>query len=98
MGMHKRFTLLISPFIFVCLRFWVVFHFGRLPFWPSSLLVVFHFGRLPFWSSSILVVFHFGRFPFWSFSLLVVFHFGGGCLPFWVRLSSILGEAIFHFG
>merc|ERR1711895_419352 len=47
------------------------FHFGRLPFWLSSILVVFHFGRLPFWSSSILVVFHFGLLPFWSSSILV---------------------------
>merc|ERR1712002_1118165 len=46
----------------------VIFHFGRLPFWSSSILVVFHFSRLPFWSSSLLVVFHFGRFPFWSSS------------------------------
>merc|ERR1712030_104406 len=28
------------------------FHFGRLPFWSSSILVVFHFGHLPFWSKS----------------------------------------------
>merc|ERR1712215_545688 len=31
-----------------------IFHFGRLPFWSSSILVIFYFGRLPFWSSSIL--------------------------------------------
>merc|ERR1712105_312693 len=68
------------------------FHFGRLPFWLSSILVVFHFGCLPFWSSSILVVFHFGRLPFWLSFILVVFHFGH--LPFWS--SSIL--VIFHFG
>merc|ERR1712215_327834 len=30
---------------------------------PSSSYLNFHFGRLPFWLSSILVVFHFGRLP-----------------------------------
>merc|ERR1712030_53584 len=59
------------------------FHIGRLPFWPSSILVVYHFGRLPFWSSSILVVFIFGRLHFWSSSFF-------GRLPFWVRSSSFL--------
>merc|ERR1712030_66963 len=44
-----------------------IFHFGHLQF-----LMGFHFGRLPFWSSSILVVFHFGRLPFWSSSILVL--------------------------
>merc|ERR1712055_1197773 len=68
------------------------FHFGRLPFWLSSILVVFHFGRLPFWSSSILVVFHLCRLPFWLSSILVAFHFGR--LPFWS--SSIF--IVFHFG
>merc|ERR1712236_22650 len=62
-----------------------VFHFGRLPFWSSSVLVVFHSGRLPFWS-----FFHLGRLPFLSSSILVVFHVG--FLIFW--LSSIL--IVFH--
>merc|ERR1712030_233765 len=28
------------------------FHFGRLTFWSSSILVFFNFGLLPFWSKS----------------------------------------------
>merc|ERR1712215_387744 len=54
-------------------------HFGRLPFWSSSVLVVFHFGRLPFF-----VVFYFVCLPFWSSSIVVIIHF---CLlPFWSKL------------
>merc|ERR1712208_157649 len=45
-------SLLLNIFL---IRSTVVFHFGRLPFWSSSILVVFHFSHLPFWSSSILV-------------------------------------------
>merc|ERR1712030_57081 len=84
----SRVPRLVNPPPTIPSIFKVVFHFGCLPFWSSSILVVFHFGRLPFESSSILAVFHFGRLPFWSSSILVVFHFGR--LPFWVRSSSIL--------
>ena len=37
--------LTIGSILFVI---FVVFRFGRPPFWLSSILVVFHFGRLPF--------------------------------------------------
>merc|ERR1712030_247246 len=33
---------------------------------------IFHFGRLPFWSSSILVVFHFGHRPFWLLIICLI--------------------------
>ena len=57
----------------ICFCLWpllsLVLHFGRLPFWSSSILVVFHFVRLAFCSSSILVVFYFGRLLFLSSSI-----------------------------
>merc|ERR1711895_245965 len=89
--MGSRVPRLVNPPPTISNIYKVVFHFGRFPFWSSSILVVFHFGHLPFWSSSILVVFNLGCLPFWSSSILVVIHFGR--LPF--RLSSIL--VIFNF-
>ena len=45
----------------------VVFHFGHLPFWSSSILVVFPFSHLPFWSSSMYT--HI-QTDGWNYSLL----------------------------